>query len=94
MLQAQRSVLRDATEAAHAAAGRLVGEPRYERLLERLVAEARERLDANGDVRADPCCGGRRGGSRGQPPAVDYSLRAQVDRCLEALAGELERLWR
>jgi vacuolar-type H+-ATPase subunit E/Vma4 len=93
VLQAQRSVLSNATKAVHAAAKRLVGEPRYERLIERLGAEARERLGADREVQLIPASEGGvvvRAGSR----QVDYSLHAQVDRCLEALASELERLWR
>jgi vacuolar-type H+-ATPase subunit E/Vma4 len=93
VLQAQRSVLRDATEAAHARARQLADDPRYERLIEHLVAEARERLGTDSEVELIAAPEGgvvARAGSR----QLDYSLHAQVDRCLEALASELERLWR
>ncbi len=92
VLQAQRSVLVEAIAAAHTAARRLVGDPRYELLLERLVADAQQRLAAAGEVQIIPVAQGGmivRAGSR----QIDYSLHAQVDRCLEALASELETLW-
>jgi vacuolar-type H+-ATPase subunit E/Vma4 len=94
VLKAQRSVLTEATAAAHAAAGRLIGDPRYEALLERLSADARERLSPTGlpvELVNVPAGGFEaRAGSR----EIDCSLAAQVDRLLRGMAGELERLWR
>lgn len=93
VLHAQRSVLTDARAAAHTAARGLVGDARMERLLERLAADARQRLAPAGPVQASAASDGgfvARVGSR----EIDYSIGAQVDRILEGMAGELERLWR
>jgi vacuolar-type H+-ATPase subunit E/Vma4 len=92
VLRAQRSVLLGAKSAAHAASRRLVDDSRYDRLLERLAVDARERLAAAGPVQIVRLPEGgqvARAGSR----EIDYSLGAQVDRCLDAMASELERLW-
>ncbi len=93
VLSAQRTVLTEAREAVLAAAGRLVTDPRYSLLLERLEADARRRLSDGAPVRIVQAADGgfiAYAGSR----QVDYSLAAQVDRCLEATGGELEQLWR
>jgi vacuolar-type H+-ATPase subunit E/Vma4 len=93
VLRAQELVLTDAIEAAHAAARRLSRDPRYGQLETRLVADARERLSGAGRVEIVPAAGGgfmARAGSR----QIDDSLDAQVDRCLEAMAGEMGVLWR
>ncbi len=93
VLRAQEFVLIEAIEAAHAAARQLRGDRRYKRLERRLAADARERLSAAGPVQIVPAPEGgflARGGSR----QIDDSLNAQVDRCLEAMAGEMEVLWR
>jgi vacuolar-type H+-ATPase subunit E/Vma4 len=93
VLRAQRSVLIDARRAAHVAVRLLVDDPRYERLLERLAADARERLAPVGPVQITALPEGgfvARAGSR----EIDYSLDAQLDRCLRAMASELGRLWR
>ena len=93
VLRAQRSVLREARAAAHAAARGLVADVRLERVFERLAADARERLAIRGAVQivADPDGGFvARAGSR----EIDYSLRSQVDRIVDEMAGELEGLWR
>jgi hypothetical protein len=92
VLRAQRSVLVGARSAVHAAARRLVDDSRYDRLIERLAVEARERLAPAGPVQIVRLAQGglvARAGSR----EIDYSLGAQVDRWLEAMASELERLW-
>lgn len=92
VLRARRSLLREATVAAHSAARRVVDDPRYARLLQRQAAEARERFTDAGPVQiTSPAEGGliARAGSL----QIDYSLNAQVERALEALAGEIERLW-
>ncbi len=93
VLRAQRRVLAGATAAAHAAARKLVSDPGYERLIGRLSAEARERLASIGAAEIIAAPGGgvvARAGSC----EIDYSLDAQVERCLAAMPGELERLWR
>jgi len=93
VLRAQRAVLIDARAAAHRAVRDLVGDPRLGRLLDRLAADARERLTAAGPVEVVATADGglvARAGTR----EIDYSLRAQVDRIVDAMAGELERLWR
>ena len=93
MLRAQRSVLVDARPAVHVAVRPLIDDPRYDRLLERLAADARERLAPVGPVQITALPEGglvARAGSR----EIDYSLDAQPDRCLRAMASELGRLWR
>lgn len=92
VLRAQRSVLVQATEAARLAVRRLVGDRRYQLLLERLAAGARERLATAGPVQISSVPGGgfvARAGSR----EIDYSLDAQLDRCLQSMTNELQRLW-
>lgn len=94
VLRAQRSVLTRATEAAHTAAQGLAGDPRYAGLLAGLAAEARERLALAGPGPVQlitPAEGGliARAGSL----QIDYSLSAQVERALQSLASQLERLW-
>jgi vacuolar-type H+-ATPase subunit E/Vma4 len=93
VLRAQESVLIEATEAARRGAGRLRGDPRYEVVERRLAAEARDRLSPWGQVQIVFCPEGgfvARAGSR----QIDDSLDAQVDRCLKAMAAEMEALWR
>jgi vacuolar-type H+-ATPase subunit E/Vma4 len=92
VLRAQRAALIDARSAAHRAVGDLAGDPGLERLLGRLAADARERLAAAGPVQVLATSDGgfvARAGTR----EIDYSLRAQVDRIVDAMASELERLW-
>jgi vacuolar-type H+-ATPase subunit E/Vma4 len=93
VLRAQRSVLSDATSAANAAARGLVDDPRYEWLVERLAADARERLAPRGPAQIAIL---PEGGllARAGSCEIDYSLQAQVNRCLQAMASELEGLWR
>ncbi len=93
VLAARRRVLTEARSAVVTAARRLTADPRYEPLLERLAADARRRLRDGEPVRIVPVADGgfiAHAGSR----QIDCSLDAQVDRCLEAMAGELERVWR
>ena len=93
VLRAQRTVLHDVRAAAHAAARELGGDPRLSRLFERLAADARDRLAGAGPVRivADPDGGFV---AHAGSCEIDYSLRAQVDRVVDAMASELEKLWR
>jgi vacuolar-type H+-ATPase subunit E/Vma4 len=93
VLRAQRSVLDRAAAAAQAAVRQVATGTRYGRMLASLEAEARERLSDAGDVQIAGASGGglvARAGSW----EIDLSLDSQVERCLEDLAGELERLWR
>ena len=92
VLRAQQSALSGARASAHAVVRELVDDPRVNRLLERLAADARERLASAGPVELIEIPDGgfvARAGTR----EIDCSLRAQVDRFLDAMAGELERLW-
>jgi vacuolar-type H+-ATPase subunit E/Vma4 len=93
VLRARRSVLIEARAAVHAAVGGLGDEPRLERLLERLAADARERLASTGPVTIEVAAEGgfvARAGNR----EIDCSLHRYVDRFLDAVAGELEDLTR
>ena len=93
VLSAQRTVLVQARAAARTAVGQLVDDPRYSHLQERLKADAHHRLQDDEPVRIVPAVDGgfvAYAGSR----LIDYSLTALLDRCLEAMQSELERLWR
>jgi len=93
VLRAQQGVLSEARASVHAVVRELVGDPRLDRRLERLAADAHERLADAGPVELTQTPDGgfvARAGSR----EIDCSLRAQVDRCLDAMAAELEQLWR
>lgn len=93
VLRAQWSVRTQAVAAAHAAARGLVGDSRYELLLDRLSQDARSRLSGDGPVQLVASPGGgfvAQAGTR----EIDYSLHTQVDRCVQSMAHELELLWR
>lgn len=93
VLHAQRSVLVEARAAAHTAAAALREDPRYLRTRARLAAQAQARLTAVGPVQVAPTPDGGvivRAGSL----QIDHSLGAQVERCLQRSASELQRLWR
>ena len=93
VLRAQQSALSEARASAHATVRELAGDPRLRRLLDRLAADARRRLAPAGPVEVTETPDGgfvARAGTR----EIDCSLTAQVDRFLDAMAGELERLWR
>ena len=92
VLDAQSAVLSEAVSAVRAAVQSLCGDPRRERLLERLALDARERLAPAGPVSITAAGDGglvARAGSL----SIDYSLQAQVDRLLDAMANELAGLW-
>ena len=92
VLRAQQAVFAEATESARRAAARLIEDPRYERVLVSLEADARRRLEQFGRVRIVPAAGGgflAQAGSRD----IDYSLDAQLQRCLRSMASELGDLW-
>jgi vacuolar-type H+-ATPase subunit E/Vma4 len=93
VLRAQQSVLSEVRAAVHTAVGHLAGDPRLERLLELLAADARERLASAGPVQIEAAPEGgfvARAGRR----EIDCSLRGHVDRFLDAVADELEDLGR
>jgi vacuolar-type H+-ATPase subunit E/Vma4 len=93
VLRSQQTVFEAVRTAAHAAARELVEHPGYQQLFWRLSADARERLAPAGVAEILAAPGGgviARVGSR----EIDYSLDAQVERCLETMSGELARLWR
>jgi vacuolar-type H+-ATPase subunit E/Vma4 len=92
VLHAQRSVLIDATAAAHAAVAQLLEDPRYSRLVERLTADARERLAPVGPAQISIVPDGGVIASAGSCQ-IDYSLAAQVERCLQAMASDIGGLW-
>ena len=93
VLRAQQSALTEARVSAHAAARELAGDPRLSRLLERLAADARERLAPAGPVElTDAADGGFR--ARAGNREIDCSLGALLDRVLDSMAAELQRLWR
>jgi vacuolar-type H+-ATPase subunit E/Vma4 len=92
VLHAQRAVVDEARAGAYAAARRLLRDPRHARLIDRLTAEARDRLSAGGPVSIVPDPDGgfvARSGSR----QIDYSFHAQVGRALDALGSRLEDIW-
>ena len=92
-LEARREVCDAFREQARAAAQRLRDDPAYPALLDRLERAARAQLGDGAEVERDAAgVGGvraRRGGR-----AVDYSLAALVDRCVDALGPHIEELWR
>ena len=93
LLAARRTVLTEARAAARTAATALLDDPRYRQLLERLEADARRRLGDKGSVRTVALADGgfiAQAGAR----QIDCSLDSLLDRCLESLGPELERLWR
>lgn len=93
LLAARRTVLTEARAAARTAATALLDDPRYRQLLDRLEADARRRLGDEGSVRTVALADGGfivEAGAR----QIDCSLDSLLDRCLESLGPELERLWR
>jgi vacuolar-type H+-ATPase subunit E/Vma4 len=90
VLAAQEALRARATDAVHAAVGRLRLEPGYPALLTALAASAREALGESAVVREAPgggvvaVAGSRR---------VDLSLPALADRTLHRLDREVAQLW-
>jgi vacuolar-type H+-ATPase subunit E/Vma4 len=92
VLRAQQAVFAEATASARRAVSPLIEDPRYKRLLGLLEVEARRRLGRFGRVQIVPAAEGgflARAGSR----EIDYSLDAQLQRCLRSMASELGSLW-
>jgi vacuolar-type H+-ATPase subunit E/Vma4 len=93
VLRAQRTVLVHARSAAQGAVRRLIDDPRYGRLLECLSADARELLAPAGAAQITILpAGGLL--ARAASCEIDYSLETHAKRCFEAMASEVERLWR
>lgn len=93
LLAARRTVLVEARAAARTAVAALLHDPRSAQLLEGLEADARRRLGEERPVRIVALADGgfiARAGDR----QIDCSLDSLLDRCLESLGPELERLWR
>jgi hypothetical protein len=87
-LELYEELARQSRAAAHA----FRGDPGYRTLLERLSAAARFQLGEGTALEVDPLEGGVRASSGARH--VDYTLDALVERCLEGLGSEVERLWR
>ncbi|HTT27411.1 MAG TPA: V-type ATP synthase subunit E family protein [Solirubrobacteraceae bacterium] len=93
VLRAQRSALTEARMSAHANVRELAGDPGVSRMLECLAADARKRLAPAGPVElVDAHDGGFV--ARAGNCEIDCSLGALLDRVLDSMADELERLWR
>lgn len=92
ILAARREVYEQLRRRAHTAVLSLRDEPGYRTLLEQLASAARRDLGEEAVLEIDPDdVGGvrARAGSR----AVDYTLPALAQRCLEGLGPVVQRLW-
>jgi vacuolar-type H+-ATPase subunit E/Vma4 len=92
VLGAQRESYEELRRRARAAVLALRDEPGYPELLDRLAAAARRDLGDDAQLQIDPPdVGGVRGtaGTR----AVDYTLAALADRCVDDLGPRLAALW-
>jgi vacuolar-type H+-ATPase subunit E/Vma4 len=92
VLGAQRESYDQLCLRVRAAALALRGERDYQRLLERLSAAARRELGDDAELEVDPPeLGGVRGkaGTR----AIDYTLVAIAERCVDGLGPRLAALW-
>jgi vacuolar-type H+-ATPase subunit E/Vma4 len=85
-------VLEEVRARAREAAVRLREDPRYPELLERLKRIAIAQLGNEAELEVDPSGVGGVIAHAGSV-RVDYTLPALAERALEALDGELERLW-
>jgi vacuolar-type H+-ATPase subunit E/Vma4 len=93
VLTAQRDLYLELRRQARDAVHALRQEPRsYAALLERLSTAALGQLGNGASLEVDPTGAGGVRASSG-PRHVDYTLDALVERCLERLGGDLERLW-
>jgi vacuolar-type H+-ATPase subunit E/Vma4 len=92
VLEAQRAVYDDVRRQAEAAVEALRTTPRYDELLDRLTARAREILGPEAQVERDPPEGGIV--ARAANRRVVLTLPVLVERCLAEHAHEVDRLWR
>jgi vacuolar-type H+-ATPase subunit E/Vma4 len=93
VLAARRESYETLRAQARVGALALRGSPRYPALLDRLAAAARSQLGGEAELELDPReVGGVRARAAGR--SVDYTLVLLVDRCVDALGGRLEELWR
>jgi vacuolar-type H+-ATPase subunit E/Vma4 len=92
VLDARREVFEELRRRCREAALALRRQEGYALLLDRLAGAARDQLGRDAEVDLDPPgAGGVR--ARAGARRVDYTLPVLVDRCLEDLGRELERLW-
>ena len=92
VLAARRELYDELVRQARAAAHALHDDPVYAELLDRWAAAARAQLGDDAVLELDPPgAGGVRATSGAR--SVDYTLDTLVERCLDRLGGELERLW-
>jgi vacuolar-type H+-ATPase subunit E/Vma4 len=92
VLGAQRASYDALLARARADALALRGDPAYPELLDRLAAAARRDLGPDAEVTIDPAALGgvlARAGSR----AVDYTLVALAERCVQDLGARVGALW-
>lgn len=92
VLTARRGLVDELRRRSRAAALELRGQRGYAALLERLQSAARAQLGDDAQLVVDPSgrggVVGRHGGA-----SVDYTLPAIVDRTIDGLGVQLERLW-
>jgi len=92
VLVAESQVRRELMDRARAAVQSLRSEPGYERLLRELESLARSQLGVDATVVVDDQFGGLVGTAPGR--RVDYTLPVLVERGVDAMGPEVERLWR
>ncbi|HSB37653.1 MAG TPA: hypothetical protein VLD13_01095 [Gaiellaceae bacterium] len=92
VLTARRTLHEELRREARAAAQKLRSGPAYPALLDRMEATARDQLGEDAAVTRNAPPSGGVLASRGDR-LVDYSLDALVERCLNGLGAEVERLW-
>jgi vacuolar-type H+-ATPase subunit E/Vma4 len=92
-LQARQRQIEELRRRAREAVLRVRDDDGYPALLERLAVEVRRQLGPAATVEPDPDGLGGVIGRHG-PRSVDYSLPALVERVIEDLDTDLERLWR
>ena len=92
MLRARREAYESLRDETVAAVLGLRWDPGYEALLDRLEADARERLGADAAIQRDPPGLGGVIAHDGQR-LIDATLPVLAARALEALGSEVDELW-
>lgn len=92
VLATQREAYEELRQRARRALETLRGSEGYDRLLRRLSLAVQARLGDAPELVVDPPEGGII--ARRENRVLDYSLPALLERCLEARAEEVARLWR